>query len=398
MATSTSASAISVLIVEDSPVAVTILQRIFSSSPDIHVVGIARNGVEALELIPKVQPKVICTDFHMPKMNGLELTERVMAEYPRPILVISSSVDKQDDADNVFQLLQAGALDVFLKPSVESASEYEQIKQELITRIKVLSGVSMFTQHRSRLDAKLERAATQPPQSRDKPRALDNAKPLEPRSFTTTAPTTASSTSKPSQFLIPKSQFLPRVLAIGASTGGPQALHTILKALPANFPVPILCVQHISEGFLVGLTTWLASQCKLPVVVAQAGELPKPGTVYFAPDCYHLQLTSQGRFMLSNESPVSGHRPSVTMLFQSVATYYRQATMSILLTGMGRDGAEGLLAIAQAGGTTIAQDEQSCVVFGMPKEAIALGAAQTILPLTEIAPTVLRQFALGHYC
>ncbi len=368
---------ISVLIVEDSPVAAIILQRIFTSSPDIELVGIARNGMEAMELIPKVQPQVVCTDFHMPKMNGLELTQWIMAEYPRPILVISSSVDKQEDADNVFQLLQAGALDVFLKPSVEMAAEYERIKQDLITRIKVLSGVSVFTQHRFR------------------------AKPTPPLPSPPPLTRTSQPTSRaPSQFLIPTSQqlSLPRVLAIGASTGGPQALHTILKALPANFPVPILCVQHISEGFLAGLTTWLTAECKLPVVVAQAGELPKPGVVYFAPDRCHLQLTSQGRIVLSSGDPVSGHRPSVTVLFEAVATYYRQAALGVLLTGMGRDGAEGLLAIAKAGGNTIAQDEASSVVFGMPKEAIALGAAQSVLPLTEIAPALLKQFALARYC
>jgi len=368
---------ISVIIVEDSPVAVIILQRIFASSPDIKVVGIARNGLEAMELIPKVQPQVVCTDFHMPKMNGLELTQWVMAEYPRPILVISASVDKQDDAQNIFQLLQAGALDVFLKPSVEMAAEYEHIKHDLITRIKVLAGVSVFTQHRFR-------AKPAPP---------------APATPTPTSPTLASQPSRPAQFLIPTSQLsLPRVLAIGASTGGPQALHAILKALPANFPVPILCVQHISEGFLPGLTTWLTAECKLPVVIAQTGELPKPGVVYFAPDRCHLQLTSQGRMVMSNADPVSGHRPSVTVLFEAVANYYRQAALGVLLTGMGRDGAEGLLAIAKAGGSTIAQDEQSCVVFGMPKEAIALGAAQNVLPLMDIAPALLRQFAMARYC
>ncbi len=367
---------ISVLVVEDSPVAAIILQRIFNSSPDIELVGIARNGMEAMELIPKVQPQVVCTDFHMPKMNGLELTQWIMAEYPRPILVISASVDKQEDSENVFQLLQAGALDVFLKPSVEMATEYERIKQDLITRIKVLSGVSVFTQHRFR-------AKPQPPPSPTVKPQTPNPKP-----------------NTPAQFLIPTSQqlSLPRVLAIGASTGGPQALHTILKALPTNFPVPILCVQHISEGFLPGLTTWLTAECKLPVVIAQAGELPKPGVVYFAPDRCHLQLTSQGRIVLSSGEPVSGHRPSVTVLFEAVANYYRQAALGVLLTGMGRDGAEGLLAIAKAGGSTIAQDEASSVVFGMPKEAIALGAAQTVLPLTEIAPALLKQFALARYC
>jgi two-component system chemotaxis response regulator CheB len=360
-------SPIPVLIVEDSPVALTILRRILTSSPDITVVGVARDGLEALELIPKVNPKVICTDLHMPRMGGLELTRRVMAECPRPILVISASVDQQENAENVFQLLQAGALDVFPKPNIELLSEYEQIKRDLITRIKVLAGVSVFTQHpplhASHSNLRIPNAAV-PPHALPTPGVQVFA--------------------------------APRVVAIGASTGGPQALHTILKALPARFPVPILCVQHISQGFLQGLVTWLAAECSLQIVVAQTGVLPQPGTVYFAPDYCHMKLDAQGRIALSNDLPVSGHRPSVTVLFQAVAAHYRQSSLGVLLTGMGRDGAEGLLAIAQAGGITIAQDEQSSVVFGMPKEAIALGAVQRILPVQNIAPILLRHCAMGR--
>ena len=344
---------IRVILVEDSPVALTILKRILTSSPDIEIVGIAHNGIEALQLIPQVQPHVICTDLHMPKMGGLELTRRVMADYPRPILVISASV-QTEDTDNVFQALEAGAIDVFPKPRTGLASEYEQTKQDLINRIKVLSGVSVFTQHRS-----------QPSPS---PR-------VSSLPVSTASPNIRA----------------PKVVVIGASTGGPQALHTILSALPAHFPVPILCVQHISEGFLPGLVDWLAAECHLKVTIAQPQMIPQPGTIYFAPDRAHLEVSSQGRLILSDKLPVSGHRPSVTVLFNSVATYYRQSTISILLTGMGRDGAEGLSNIAQVGGATIAQDEATSIVFGMPKEAIALGAAQQILPIGAIAPMLLQR-------
>lgn len=350
---------IRVFIVEDSLVALTILKRILASSSDVEVVGTAPNGVEALAQIPAAQPQVICTDLHMPKMGGLELTRRIMSDYPRPILVISASVDAQENASNVFELLKAGALDVFPKPSINSLADYEQIKQDLTNRIKVLAGVKVFTRH----TFKLER------ESKPKSKPVDHG-PLS--GFRT-------------QHRIPK------VLAIGASTGGPQALHTILKQLPADFPAPILCVQHISEGFLKGLTDWLAAECSLPVAIAQAGEYPKPGTIYFAPEQQHLHLDAQRRFVTNSTPPVSGHRPSVTVLFESVAASYSQASVGILLTGMGRDGATGLQAIAQAGGLTIAQDERTCIVFGMPKEAIALGAAQHILPIHEIAPMLLNQ-------
>ncbi|GAB4381526.1 MAG: chemotaxis response regulator protein-glutamate methylesterase [Elainellaceae cyanobacterium] len=363
---------IPVLIVEDSPVALTILKRILAGSPEVEIVGVARDGVEALELIPQVNPKVICTDLYMPKMDGLKLTQQVMAKCPRPILVISSSVDQQEDAQNVFQLLQAGALDVFSKPRVDLLSDYEQIKRELISRIKILAGVSVFTQHAS-IYAKTSSSASR----------------LGDR-------TAAASTLLPSNSTLQStSSFsLPKAVAIGASTGGPQAFYTILKALPANFPAPIFCVQHISQGFLQGLVNWLALECSLRVVIAQAGDIPQPGTVYFSPDYCHLQLDAQGRIFLSNEAAVCGHRPSVTVLFQSIAAYYRRAATGILLTGMGRDGADGLMTIAQAGGTTIAQNEQTCVVFGMPKEAIALGAAQQILSIHDIAPMLIKHCSM----
>ncbi|MDZ8053357.1 MAG: chemotaxis-specific protein-glutamate methyltransferase CheB [Aulosira sp. ZfuVER01] len=354
---------IRVFLVEDSPVALTILKRILASSTEVSVVGTAPNGVEALAQIPTAQPQVICTDLHMPHMNGLELTRRLMADYPRPILVISASVNTQEDSRNVFELLQAGALDVFPKPTVGSLSDYEQIKQDLINRIKVLAGVKVFTRHPTRIES-----------------AELTIKSVKPKIGNEAFSPTPARTS----------QFSPlKIVAIGASTGGPQALHTILKQLPANFPVPILCVQHISEGFLLGLVDWLAAECSLRVTIAQPGDLPKPGTVYFAPERKHLQLDAQGRFLTSSTPAVSGHRPSVTVLFQALATCYPRSTVGILLTGMGRDGADGLKAIASSGGDTIAQNEQTCVVFGMPKEAIALGAAQQVLPIHEIAPMLL---------
>ncbi|HEY9697299.1 MAG TPA: chemotaxis-specific protein-glutamate methyltransferase CheB [Trichocoleus sp.] len=350
-----SAHKIRVFLVEDSPVALTILKRILTSAPDIEIVGIAHNGIEALQLIPQVQPHVICTDLHMPKMDGLELTQRVMAAYPCPILVISASV-QVEDTHNVFQVLKAGAIDVFPKPRTGLASEYEQAKQDLINRVKILAGVSVFTQRRSH---SLSLLSSSPP----------------PRIPTSFSPHIRA----------------PKVVTIGASTGGPQALHTLLSALPAHFPVPILCVQHISEGFLPSFISWLAAECSLKVTIAQPQTLPEPGTVYFAPDRGHLEVSAQGRLMLSDKPPVSGHCPSVTVLFNSVSAYYRQSAIGVLLTGMGRDGAEGLYSMAQAGGTTIAQDEATSIVFGMPKEAITLGAAQQILPIGEIAPLLLRR-------
>ncbi len=356
---------IRVLLVEDSPIALAILKRMLTSSPEIEIVGTARTGKEALALMPQINPQVICTDLHMPQMNGLEFTREVMATFPRPILVISASVQKHD-TDNVFQLLQAGAVDVFPKPTAGLASDYEKAKQELISKIKILSGVTVFTQHRKQPSVASRVSTSFNPSS-----TPASTKPPKTESYANTSKTPA------------------KVLVIGASTGGPQALHTIISHLPSNFPVPVICIQHISEGFLQGLVDWLAIKSQLPIAIAQEGELPRAGTVYFAPDKYHLELNSQGRFVYSATPPVGGHCPSITVTFKSVANFYGRATAGVLLTGMGRDGAEGMQAVARIGGLTIAQDEASCVVFGMPKEAIALGAAQYILPINDIAPMLL---------
>lgn len=349
---------IRLMLVEDSPVALAILQRIFREAPDMEVVGVARNGQEALAMIPMVKPTMICTDLHMPKMNGLELTQEVMASYPCPILVVSASV-QEEDTQNVFRILEAGALDIFPKPRAGLSSEYEKAKKDLLAKVRVLSGVSVFTQRRR---------------------------------VTTTGQSSSSATVSPP---LPKAAPIdirtPRILAIGASTGGPQALLGIFQQLPKTFPVPILCVQHISEGFLQGLVDWLNTSCTLQIKIAVQGESPQPGVVYFPPERHHLEINSRGQISLAPGAPVAGHCPSVTVMFKSVAAYYRRSAVGVLLTGMGRDGADGLQAMAQAGSLTIAQDEATCVVFGMPKEAIALGAAQQVLSLPAIAPFLLNQ-------
>ena len=357
---------IKVFLVDDSPVALIVLKRILNSSAEIEVVGTAHTAKEALALIPTIKPDVICTDFHMPHMDGLEFTQEIMANCPRPILVISTAVQREDTY-NVFQLLNAGAVDVFPKPKNGLLNENSQLAQDLIRKIRILSGVRVFTRRN---------------RSSESPRRVNSqAKlPASPTSIST-----SNLTSKPI-----------RIVGIGASTGGPQALHTILTKLPANLSVPIICIQHISEGFLQGLVNWLNVQCSLSVQIARNGEIPQNGIVYFAPERYHLEIDRQGRFLYSSAPPLAGHRPSITVTFQSLARYYRDRSVGILLTGMGRDGADGMAAIAQSNGITIAQDEASSVVFGMPKEAIALGAAHQILAIDGITSVLLQHIERRH--
>jgi two-component system, chemotaxis family, protein-glutamate methylesterase/glutaminase len=343
---------IRVLLVEDSQIALLILKRILDASPRVEVVGIARTGLEALSLIPTVDPDVICTDLHMPHMNGLEFTHEVMARYPRPILVVSASV-QADDTHHIFQVLEAGAVDIFPKPVAGLIADDQQFSQRLIDRIEILSGVKVFTKKR--------KPSLQSAYLSGNDRAGHKGNPY----------------------------FKPKIIGIGASTGGPQALQELLSQLPANFPLPIICVQHICSGFLQGLIDWLASSCPLPMQIAQPGERPEPGQVYFPPERKHLELDVQGRFKCHHLPTVDGHRPSVTVTFKSIAQFYSNHAIGILLTGMGRDGADGMHAIAAAGGFTIAQDEATSVVFGMPREAIKLGVVQRVLPIQTIAPTLL---------
>ncbi|NEQ38381.1 MAG: chemotaxis-specific protein-glutamate methyltransferase CheB [Okeania sp. SIO3I5] len=363
---------IKVLIVDDSPVALIVLKRIFATSPEIEVVGTAKNGLEALELIPQLQPDVICTDLHMASMNGLEFTREVMHEYPRPILVISSSV-QEHNTENIFQLLEAGAVDVFPKPEIGLISDYDAIKQELINKIKILSGVKVFTHRRPNINKVSQENRQQLFLQNIQNKLVKN-------------PIVSALQTIPKY---PQSSKIIKILAIGASTGGPQALKTILNNLPSTFPIPIICVQHISNGFLNGLINWLASVCQLPVKIAISGELPQAGTIYFPPERHHLELDNRGKFVCSKTPAIGGHCPSITVTFNSVANFYGSFSAGVLLTGMGRDGADGMQAIAQAGGLTIAQDEASSIIFGMPKEAIALGAAQYILSINDISHKLL---------
>jgi two-component system, chemotaxis family, protein-glutamate methylesterase/glutaminase len=339
-------STIRVLLVDDAPIALHILQRLLSGVPHIQVVGTATNGKEALELLPSLNPDVICTDLHMPVMDGLELTQEVMNRYPLPILVVSVSVEA--DSPNIFRLLEAGAVDVFPKPRDFYGVDQDSLAKQLASKIRILSGVHVF-----RHPAAVKQTASSPPSL-----TLTHSTPL-------------------------------RIVVIGASTGGPQALRSILSCLPARFPLPVLCVQHIGSDFLTGLVTWLNEACPLPVRKAIQDELPQAGVVYLAPEHNHLELDDSGRFSLTQALPCDGHRPSVTITMRAAARHYGSATVGVLLTGMGRDGAVGMAEIAAVGGITIAQDEASSVVYGMPRAAVELGAVRHLLPLEQVAPALI---------
>jgi two-component system, chemotaxis family, protein-glutamate methylesterase/glutaminase len=348
-----------VVLVEDSPVALEILQRLLNSSPDVDVVGVARNGVEALEVITRTQPDVICTDFMMENMDGLELTRRVMAEDPRPILVISNFVQKTD-VDNVFRLLQAGASDVFPKPTTDSPTDYERLKSALIAKIKVLSTLKVTAKRQRQPMSGL-------------------SKPITSGAFSANQPRMRNVSSRV------------KVIAIGASSGGLQSIQKIACQLPSNFPLPIICTVHVTAGVLPGLVNWLSSECpSLKAKIAQVDETPEPGTIYFAPEKNNLELDARGKFIYAKCPETDKHCPSINATFKSIARFYGKATAGVLLSGIGRDGAEGLQAIAQAGGITVAQEERGGAAFGMVKEAIAMDAVQNVISVDKIAGFLLK--------
>jgi two-component system chemotaxis response regulator CheB len=271
--------------------------------------------------------------------------------------VISNFVQKAD-VDNVFRLLQAGAADVFPKPSTDSPTDYEKLKNALVTKIKVLSNMKVTKR--------------QPGQS-----LMGSVKPTTSGAFSSNQPLMTNVSSRV------------KVIAIGASTGALPAIQKIACQLPANFPVPIVCTVHVSQGVLSGLVNWLSNECPLKVKIAEVGESPAPGTIYFAPEKSNLELNPQGHFIYSKCPETDKHCPSISAMFRSVARTYGRAAVGALLTGIGSDGAEGLQAISQAGGITLAQEEKGGT-FGMVKEAMNLNAVQQVLAIDKIAPFLLK--------
>ena len=343
---------IRVLVVDDSPLAVEMVRRMLAGSPEIEIAGSAANGAQALELIPGLRPDVILTDLHMPGMGGLELTQEVMRRHPLPLLVLSHSV-QATQTDNIFRMLEAGALDVVAKPRGGLETDFDATARDLARKIRVAAGVVVIRRHARADDGNAAAAAREAPAA--------------PSVFGPAAPT---------------------IIGIGASTGGPQAFQSVLGGLPADFALPLVCVQHIAEGFMQGLVDWLAKQCRIKVRTAVEGTAPLAGNAYFAPDGRHLAIDDAGRFQCPAAHLNVAHRPSIDLALGALARYYGKGALGVLLTGMGSDGVQGLLAISRAGGLTIAQDEESSIVFGMPKRAIELGAAKHVLPLDQVGPAL----------
>jgi len=338
---------IRVLVADDSPLMCKLLTTVMNADPQILVVAAANNGKEAVELVPRLQPDIITMDMDMPVMDGLEATKQIMAYHPTPILIVSSSVFKLG-MEKVFKAISHGALDVIDKSELEFIGD-KKCGETLIAKIKFLTSARVMDQ--SLVKFRHERSIV--------------------------------------DLKAPKKKVSDKIVAIVASTGGPQALLEILQRLPEDFPCGIVIVQHITSGFLSGLVDWLAKECNIQVKIGEDSEEIRPGVAYIAPDSFHMRIKEGGKISLSDEPANNGHRPSGDVLLESVAKTYGKGGVAAILTGMGRDGAMGMKAIKQSQGITVAQNEESCVVFGMPNAAIEMKVIDKVLPLERIAEEIV---------
>lgn len=334
---------IRVLVAEDSQTVRELLVRILDADPDITVAGEAKDGAEAVEMAARLKPDLLTMDIQMPLLDGLAATKEVMIRSPLPILIISSGIEH--DVKLALDAVRAGALSALAVPVHPSHPDFEAQRTNLLRTVKAMAQVKVVRRWGDRA----------------------------PR-----APRVAS---------LPKGRV--RLIAIAASTGGPAALQRILMDLPRDFPLPLLVVQHISSGFAEGLATWLAGSCNLQVTIARDGQNLQPRSVYVAPDDRHLGVADDESIELSDAPPIGGFRPSATHLFRTVALRFGREAAGVILSGMGRDGVDGLRDLHAAGGTVIAQDEASSIIFGMPQEAAREGVVDTVLPLREIGPALV---------
>ncbi|HEY0510837.1 MAG TPA: chemotaxis-specific protein-glutamate methyltransferase CheB [Thermoanaerobaculia bacterium] len=342
---------IRVLLVDDSPSVRAVLKRFFRKTRDIEVVGESADGAQAVQAVIDLQPHVVVMDLQMPVLDGYEATEQIMAVRPTPIVVLSSRANR-NQMQTAFEAMRRGALEVLPKP--EDTPSWQQLAESLPETVRTVAA------------------------ARTKPKA--------PR----------VRNARPAALAAPSGEAL-RWVAIGASTGGPAAIRELLEEVPADAPVGFLIVQHIASGFELGFADWLNKELPFDVRLAVDGEVLRRGAVRLAPGGAHLRIEGRGVLRLDSDTPArKGHRPSVDEMFHSCAEHCPREVAGVLMTGMGADGVEGLLALRQAGGITLAQDEASSVVFGMPRVALERGAAEISLPPRELARALARLWTKGE--
>ncbi|MGE5496836.1 MAG: chemotaxis-specific protein-glutamate methyltransferase CheB [Syntrophothermus sp.] len=344
---------INVLIADDSPVILASLENILSSDPSIRVIATARNGQEALSLALSKKPDVITMDINMPVMDGLEAVRQIMQTNPIPVIIISGVMDAEDPKDS-FKALEAGAVTIMNKPRALGSKESLVYAKQLIQQVRLLSEIRLVKRF-----ARTKNAGSI---------GLNND-------------ISKSHVQKKIQ-AEGKNASLPEIIAIAASTGGPPVIQKILSGLPADFRIPVVIVQHIVAGFMLDFARWLSETSAIPIVIPQNTEEILPGKCYIAPDSYHLKIRK--KHFLYTQDKKHNICPSASVLFESISEEYGDLALGIILTGMGNDGAEELKKMKQSGAVTIAQDKNTSVIYGMPGEAVKIGAAAMVLSPEEI--------------
>ncbi|MFD2171338.1 protein-glutamate methylesterase/protein-glutamine glutaminase [Tumebacillus lipolyticus] len=343
-------SPIKVLVCDDSALMRRIISDIFQSEPEIMVVGAAKNGLEALELIPHLKPDVLTLDIEMPILNGLEALPMIWRRYKLPTIMLSSLT--QDGAEATIKALELGAFDFVGKPSGSISLDLRKVGEELIAKVKAAAKKDQVVRSTTYYRPLQKPIPTPPKPMRSEKRVEE-------------------------------------IIAIGTSTGGPRALQVVLSHLPAELPAAVVIVQHMPPGFTKSLATRLDHLCQVRVHEAEHGQMLEEGHVYIAPGDFHMRIVEHGpqtyRAELSQEPSVGGHRPAVDVLFDSVADLRDVRITAAILTGMGADGSNAMVKIKERGGRTIAEAQESCVVFGMPRSAIAKGCVDRVVPLDRIA-------------
>ncbi len=370
-----------VMIVDDSAFMCRVLQSIISADPQLEVIGVARDGREAVTMAQSLQPDVMTMDINMPHMDGLQATEVIMSTAPRPIVIVSS--ESREGAEPTLRALELGAIDFVTKPTAGIDLDMTSVREELCRKLKMAAKVRVV-RNAARRSAVVG--------------AGDNGT----ASVATTVPATTSNVA-PAMKPLPaapqnsaafsetpvvqgRTQF--PVVVLAASTGGPQTLMQLLPRFPGNFPGSVLLVQHMPGNFTSKFSQQLAEVSALKVKEAEQGELMRQGTLYVCPGSHHMRISPAGRITLDDGPRISGYRPCADLAMETASSFAGVMTTGVVLTGMGGDGSRGVQAVKKAGGFVIAQDEASSVIFGMPSEAIRTGAVDQVLSLDAIYPAI----------
>jgi two-component system chemotaxis response regulator CheB len=355
---------IRVLVADDSAFMCKVLKEIINSDAQLEVAGTARDGREAVALAESLRPDVITMDINMPHLDGLQATELIMSQHPRPVVIVSS--ESREGAASTLRALELGAIDFVPKPTNGIDLDMRNIREELTRKLKMAAKVRVV---RTATMSKVTAHAPVP-----RPSASANAADRAAHS------NAANGTKFP-------------IVVIAASTGGPAAVMRVVAGLPKDLPAAVLLVLHMPAAFTSQFTIQLAEISRLPVKEAESHEAPQPGVIYLCPGANHLRISSTGKITLDGGPRIEGYRPCADVALESVAAFARPLTVAVVLTGMGNDASKGVQAVKAAGGHVIVQDEATSVIFGMPAEAIKTGSVDEILPLDQISAAIEKRVA-----